>query len=345
MQHGINLGIDQTLLEIYRCAQTASTENFLINTLEIIRQRIPFRSALWGGVALDHQNQPLFLDKLNRNREVFVYDAMQTHFECYERLDKDDAKLWSLIPSLIKEKVSNSAQDHIRQLDGSAKNYCFHQLPTVSGNVDKKQCKHVAFGAVFLPELGQKNWLWLGRNTARQEFSSDEQTYLERLMPHLFEAMHINFKLMSLQKDLGYAVTTLSGQYIQSNVLFLDLLKQAFGVVSRCELPQQLLQKFSISPFEYVGNDVEIKIRECYGLLYCTAQKRQVRLTTLVLTGREQDVALLISSGLSYKEIAKKLEISPITVRNHVSSVYRKFGVSNAQSLCSKFYAYDLRSV
>lgn len=44
------------------------------------------------------------------------------------------------------------------------------------------------------------------------------------------------------------------------------------------------------------------------------------------LTKREIEIAVLISKGFSYKEIALQLDISPNTVSNHVGTIYRKTG-------------------
>lgn len=46
-----------------------------------------------------------------------------------------------------------------------------------------------------------------------------------------------------------------------------------------------------------------------------------------VLTIREKDVLLMFSRGLSYKETAATLEISPHTVSDYVKSIYRKLSV------------------
>lgn len=53
------------------------------------------------------------------------------------------------------------------------------------------------------------------------------------------------------------------------------------------------------------------------------------------LTAREIDVLreLLAAANISYKEIASKLNISPETVKTHVSRIYRKLGVSAKQEL------------
>ena len=48
------------------------------------------------------------------------------------------------------------------------------------------------------------------------------------------------------------------------------------------------------------------------------------------LTRRERDCALLAAQGLHNRDIAKKLGKSEITVRNQLSSIYKKLGVHNA---------------
>jgi DNA-binding NarL/FixJ family response regulator len=47
------------------------------------------------------------------------------------------------------------------------------------------------------------------------------------------------------------------------------------------------------------------------------------------LSGREREVLTLLAQGLSNAEIGRALFISPITVRNHVSSIFAKLQVSN----------------
>jgi len=51
------------------------------------------------------------------------------------------------------------------------------------------------------------------------------------------------------------------------------------------------------------------------------------------LSEREWDVASAFARGLSHKEIARHLGIAPGTVRNHLSAIYEKLGVSNKAEL------------
>ena len=47
------------------------------------------------------------------------------------------------------------------------------------------------------------------------------------------------------------------------------------------------------------------------------------------LSAREREVLLLMAEGLSNAEIGRALFISPVTVRNHASSIFAKLQVSN----------------
>jgi DNA-binding NarL/FixJ family response regulator len=48
-----------------------------------------------------------------------------------------------------------------------------------------------------------------------------------------------------------------------------------------------------------------------------------------LLTFIRQEVAYLIAQGMTNQEIAQRLGISIFTVRHHVSSIFRKLGVTN----------------
>ncbi|MGH2991198.1 MAG: response regulator [Solirubrobacterales bacterium] len=47
------------------------------------------------------------------------------------------------------------------------------------------------------------------------------------------------------------------------------------------------------------------------------------------LSGREREVVGLIASGATNREIAQRLYLSPHTVKEHTSAIYRKLGVRN----------------
>ncbi|MHB0867197.1 MAG: response regulator transcription factor [Thermoleophilia bacterium] len=47
------------------------------------------------------------------------------------------------------------------------------------------------------------------------------------------------------------------------------------------------------------------------------------------LTEREKEILKLIADGLTNKEIAEKVFLSEKTVRNHITSIFLKLGVSH----------------
>jgi DNA-binding NarL/FixJ family response regulator len=47
------------------------------------------------------------------------------------------------------------------------------------------------------------------------------------------------------------------------------------------------------------------------------------------LTGREQEIALLVARGLSNRQIAQELSISERTVENHIAKILKKLGFTS----------------
>jgi DNA-binding NarL/FixJ family response regulator len=57
-----------------------------------------------------------------------------------------------------------------------------------------------------------------------------------------------------------------------------------------------------------------------------------------VLTNRENEILLLLSKGLLYKEIADQLQITPGTVRQHIHKIYEKLHVQNRTEAINKAF-------
>ncbi len=60
------------------------------------------------------------------------------------------------------------------------------------------------------------------------------------------------------------------------------------------------------------------------------------------LTKREVEIAQLISTGFTYKEIALQLDISPNTVSNHVGTIYRKTGTRSKIDMVNVLWNYSI---
>lgn len=60
------------------------------------------------------------------------------------------------------------------------------------------------------------------------------------------------------------------------------------------------------------------------------------------LTPRERDILALLTTGLTRKQIAGQLGLAEATVRNHLSRLYRKLGVSDARQAVVKAFRASL---
>lgn len=59
------------------------------------------------------------------------------------------------------------------------------------------------------------------------------------------------------------------------------------------------------------------------------------------LSTREREIAELIAQGMSAKEVAVPLKVSPHTVRNHLKAIYRKLGIRSARGLAALLLGSD----
>src|SRR5262249_48347813 len=61
--------------------------------------------------------------------------------------------------------------------------------------------------------------------------------------------------------------------------------------------------------------------------------RRAARSGTEALTARERDVAVLAAQGLSNREIADRLVLSPKTITRHLGAAYRKLNITSRVQL------------
>ena len=60
------------------------------------------------------------------------------------------------------------------------------------------------------------------------------------------------------------------------------------------------------------------------------------------LSQRELEVLALVAAGLTNREIAERLSISPETVKKHTTAIYGKLGVKNRTEAAARARALDL---
>lgn len=118
-----------------------------------------------------------------------------------------------------------------------------------------------------------------------------------------------------------------------------------FGVVEESQVIEVLCTNTGIIVISILFFRKSIRQeREAYGKLQGSAYTgfQQEEFEELCkfyrLTNREIQIVLLVSEGLTYKEISEKLFISGKTVDNHVQNIYEKTGVNNKVALIHKLH-------
>ncbi|MEO6092076.1 MAG: response regulator transcription factor [Novosphingobium sp.] len=134
----------------------------------------------------------------------------------------------------------------------------------------------------------------------------------------------------------------------------------AFGVCSH----QDLLAGAEYGICAFVGEDGEIAdineaaLMALRGESYCSPQatarlighiaslaRSVARPFEVRLTGREREVATMAGQGLSNKQIAQQLRISPATVKNHVHNILEKSNLPSRSAIGRRLEQAPLQAV
>ena len=87
----------------------------------------------------------------------------------------------------------------------------------------------------------------------------------------------------------------------------------------------------------FSGEQIQLDMEISGGMLILRArilpiQERHISPVDL-LSPRELRAAKLFGEGLSYKEIAREMDVAPATTRNFLQRAYRKLGIQNKTEL------------
>lgn len=169
--------------------------------------------------------------------------------------------------------------------------------------------------------------LSLYRFNKDNKFNEEERQRHQATLYHLVEAAS-HACLLSLKKhaepNTYHAICDAKGIYHEAEAQFMDLIEinQSDKVLS--EYP------FDINQAEVVeGNNIIHS--EKLGDLFRISIRERSPIDKLTL--REQQVVDGVTQGLSFKQIAKKLELSPSTVSNHLYRIYQKLNINNRSEL------------
>lgn len=310
--------LGHTLFRLYRLAKETSPPQFQEKALELVKAVVPFDASAWAtGVLTNGEVVPHTV-----HLDGFTDSFLQT-WQAYKHQDH-----------LIQKVMTNP---------GVAFNVCVRD--EFSGTeILEKHCKPNRMEQILcasevdtLTDL--YNVIGIYRSSPDARFSEEERVLLQLLTPHLCETWKSiridSFKQPSgSDKELaGFAIADHHGILHVTDHRFAPMLSLEYPVWNGARLPEEIL-RVSASCSTYRGTQIVVTCKPSDDLILLVARRKSALDS---LSQREMQIARFFTEGMSHKEIASVLTISPATVRTHISTIYLKAQVSSKIELASLF--------
>lgn len=313
--------LSDLLLDLYRLARYAPPDDFQQWAIEKIQPALDFDSAIWAtgvvypgaGVAVHTQ---------------FLYQQPPEMMENWARINRNDELAFQ---AFRQQGITlNTA------ICGSE--WQQHLTPETKAHVERYGMAHALTTIIAEPVSGLWAGISLYRANLHRPFSEELRELKQALMPHLAEAWDVSRFLRIRANQAAYeesgrrqAICDGRGVLYNATPGFSELLRAEWPEWQGPQLPLPLLECIAgKSPRRHVGQRAVISFQAVDNMELAIA--RDVSPIDC-LTPREHEVAALFAKGANYQEIADSLCVSPATVRNHLSHIYTKLGVSNKMEM------------
>ncbi len=310
------LSPDQFISQLYREAPLIPLNEFAAWALDLLRRVIPFDGGIWG---TGHHLTRKFHTQTTVDVSPQIFHELLRYSEINPIVEK-------LIASQGKAISMNSILNDEQFYQSELYQVCFKPF-----GIER------ILSTIHLDERsGIFDLLTLYRYDREHRFTKQEERTQSRLLFHLFScASHRQLQELnqgnmpacsSNNIDYPSALVDKQGTYHAVTQQFLDILE--------AEAPEQPTQQF---PFEFIqrsegfttGN-LTVEVKQ-FGELYKLSLRAKSPFDDL--TQREKQVIDGICQGNTFKQIAKKLSLSPSTVSNHLYRIYLKLGVHTRSEL------------
>jgi DNA-binding CsgD family transcriptional regulator len=305
------------LRKVYRLATTSQPRTFRKEVLAEVADFLAFDSAMWGQ-ALGMDVIPFNVYLYNQPEEMLSSWLDVSHLDPYVKYLKNipfgtTVDFSSLMPreDLTKHPIY---LDHARDY---GKEYTL-----VTVHADKL--------------TGTNSFISLYRADPLLPFTEEERKLKQTLFPHLIAAYQLNLREhLYMQEGPNVPGNTYSHAICDRNGVlhfcgedFFLLIAKQWPEWHQSTLPDEIknlfVQKTAAGFHEYVGSELVGYVHP-HGELF----RIDVRAVNAVdrLPRRQRSIAQLLANGLTYKEIAGHLNISPSTVTNQANAIYERLGV------------------
>ncbi|WP_046006518.1 helix-turn-helix transcriptional regulator [Pseudoalteromonas rubra] len=307
-------GSEAFISTLYREATRIAPENYRAWALEQLSRVIDFDAAFWGsGNSAD----------------------IHFHYVCHLGLDEQYAHhlQQTLAINPIKEAVINNLGKPVNMQDVIADD-AFYQSELYQKLFKPYGIERILAAGHFDQDNGLYSLISLYRFDRQQVFTEQERQLQERLVFHLVNAvshafflhLRVGNALQQTQDQATSAICDSNGCFHQVQPRFVALLNEYFPNRTGVTLP------FAIGKDQTTVeiNNLAVSFR-ALGELFMVTLRLPGPLDTL--SPRERQIVEWVCKGLTFKEVAKQLNVAPSTVSNHLYRIYDKIGINSRSEL------------
>lgn len=309
---------NELLLHLYRQSHELPLERFQDETLELIKQVLPFDSSMWGSATLTPHGIDVHTIHLHRQPPEML--------QAYEEIKHLDTAAMQVArqPATTLAFHTDSWFDAPHQKALRVHGKQFGQA-------------HFFIGGTVNLQTHFTRWLTLFRADDRAYCTETERVLLSNLMPHIQQALELNrlthlhqASLTMGQAGQGAAIADLRGVLYHADAAFERALRAEWDDWHTHALPAVVMKSFLQGDTRFMGKSHILTLRVEHQLLFL---KSRPRCPADGLTSREFMVAQLMVKGNTHKQIADMLQRSPATIRTQIRAVYDKLGIGNLASM------------
>jgi DNA-binding CsgD family transcriptional regulator len=313
--------LSELLIALHHGANVVSSDKFREYALNLVHSVIPFDSAMWG--------------KHSRIGGELVASEMYMHGQPAEMLQSLES-IHHLEAWITEAQI---AQPWITV------NFNYSRpprtlTPELSQHIHRFGLMHCLCTMGYDPLSQTPHHIMLSRNDLKRPYSEEERLIKQFLMPHLEAACDHNFRLLpqtstrksnEADRRQSSALTNNQGVLFATEPRFMQLLIAEFPNWHGPLLPKPLLKTFiDLNNDRHVGTTITLTASRRSSMWLLWARPKQ---PIDEFSSRTMKLAAYFAEGHNHKEIGQLMDISPATVRNHISVIYKKLQINNKSQL------------
>ncbi|MCG2591758.1 helix-turn-helix transcriptional regulator [Ramlibacter sp. XY19] len=304
------------LLDLYRLARECTSERFPSEALALLRRQLPFDSGRW-------LRSTYIAPRSIQVNEAVLFNDSPEMLAAHELVIEQNAPNWRAVcsPALGPFAYAyNSAAMFNTPATGEIREYQrrYAHENTLNAIVKRR-----------LPDCTRYRMIALHRARTDDRFTAREVSRMSLLLPHFVEALAVNTIISNAACASNHPFSVGVADQDRSVLFAEDRLREML----RMEWPEADMAKVPLPLWEavartsvYAGRTLVAQSGVAHGMVFLRVRRR---CGADGLSPRELEAARLDGAGFTYKEIARRMGIAPVTARNVLQRVHEKLAARN----------------